>query len=1154
MATPFRSAPSGGSVAGGLGWDDAGRVVPGLTLAELFEAQAVRTPGAVAVACGDVALSYAVLGELAGRLAGYLVSLGAGPERLVAVVMEKSAEVFVAWLGVVMSGAAFLPVDVGYPAERVGFMLADAGPDLVVTTSAAAGLLPPAGGGGPVRVVLDDPVVAGVLAGRGPGGVGVPRRAGLGNPAYVIYTSGSTGRPKGTVVTHRGLASLAGSMAAVFGIGPGSRVLQLSSLGFDAAVMEVLMAWPAGAALVVPGPGLLAGEALAEALTGLRVSHALIVPSVLASVPAGRVDGFGCLVVGGEACPDGLAARWSAGRRMFNAYGPTEVTIVATLAGPLSGRVVPPIGRPVWNTRVLVLDEMLRLVPPGVGGELYVAGAGLARGYLGRPGLTGERFTACPFGGPGERMYRTGDVARWNAAGELEFLGRSDDQVKVRGFRIELGEVESVLAALPGVAQAAVAVREDRPGDRRLAAYVVPAAGTALDRAGLREACGRVLPGYMVPAAVVVLDALPLTASGKLDRRALPAPEYAAPAGGRAPATAVEEALCEVFARVLGLDRVGVEDDFFDLGGHSLLATRLVSRVRVVLGVEVPVRAVFEHPAPAALAAALEGAEAARPPLVPVPRPGRVPLSFAQARLWFLEQFHGRGTAYNLPFAWRLSGRLDAGALRQALGDVAARHESLRTVFTVDGGGRPWQQVIPAGEAAVPVIITAARPGELAGLIDAAARHEFDLAAELPVRASLFEVGQDEHVLLLLCHHIAADGWSMQVLLSDLAAAYQARRAGRVPGWAPLPVQYADYALWQRGLLGAGGDGDDGGDGGVLAGQIEYWRRALAGLPEELVLPFGRPRPAEPSRRGGQVRWQLAGPALHAALAGLAREHQATVFMVLHAGLAVLLSRMGAGTDIPLGAPVAGRTDEAVHDLVGFFVNTLVLRADLSGDPGFGEVLGRVRETVLSAQARQDVPFERLVEVLNPARSPSRHPLFQVMIADEDVGAVDWRLPGLHIEAEPVPDVAARFDLTLAFAQGRDHHGAPAGIQATLGYAADLFDPAVIEALAGADPAAPPGRPRSRPPGQPARRADRRGRVPAAARLERHRPGSAGIHPARVVRAAGRPHPARPRRGLRRGHAFLCRVEPAGQPAGPAPDHPGRGPRAADRDRDAAFC
>jgi nonribosomal peptide synthetase DhbF len=600
MANPLRPAPSEGSAARALtlaevgqlvgGWNDTAREVPGATLAELVEAQADRTPEAPAVVFGDVTLSYAELDERASRLAGYLIARGAGPERLVAVVMEKSAEVFVAWLGVAKSGAAFLPVDPGYPADRIGFMLADARPDLVITTTAAAPALPAVGDGGPSRVVLDDPVLAGKLARPDSGEVvGALRRAELGHPAYVIYTSGSTGRPKGTVVTHCGLASLAGSMAGAFGIGPGSRVLQLASLSFDAAVMEMLMAWPAGAALVVPEPGPLAGDMLAEKLNELAVSHALIIPTVLASVPARQVPELECVIVGGEACPGRLAAEWSGGRRMFNAYGPTEVTIAATLSGPLSGAGAPPIGRPVWNTRVLVLDEGLGLVAAGVAGELYVAGAGLARGYLNRPGLTGERFVACPFGGAGERMYRTGDLARWNAAGELEYLGRTDDQVKVRGFRIELGEVEAVLAAQDGVGQAAVMVREDQPGDKRLAGYVVPAAGTVLDPAALREACGRVLPGYMVPAAIVVVDRLPLNANGKLDRRALPAPEYAA-GRGRAAATPREQALCEVFAQVLGIDRVGVEDSFFDLGGHSLLAAVLVARLTDRLGVKISLR------------------------------------------------------------------------------------------------------------------------------------------------------------------------------------------------------------------------------------------------------------------------------------------------------------------------------------------------------------------------------------------------------------------------------------------------------------------------------------------------------------------------------------------------------------------------------------
>jgi amino acid adenylation domain-containing protein len=1035
-------------------WNDTARQLSGATLPELVQAQAARTPHAPAVACGDLTLSYAELDERAGRLARYLVARGAGPERLVAVAMERSAEMVTCWLAVAKSGAAFLTVDPDYPADRIAYMLADARPDLVITTAASASCLPAGpgepGSGGVPRVVLDDPQVAAELARPAPAGEVTERpvtgrRLGPDHPAYVIYTSGSTGRPKGVVVTHRGLASLAGSMAAAFGIGPGSRVLQLASPSFDAAVMEVLMALPAGATLAVPEttPGPLAGGSLARALTGLRISHALIIPSVLASIPVGLVTGLECPVVGGEACPAGLVAEWSPGRRMFNAYGPTEITIAATLSGPLSGPGAPPIGRPVWNTQVFVLDEDLQLVPPGAAGELYVAGAGLARGYLDRPALTGERFVACPFGKPGERMYRTGDRARWTADGELEYLGRADDQVKIRGFRIELGEIEAVLAALPGVGQAAVIVREDQPGDKRLAGYVVPAPGAELDLAGLREACGRVLPWYMVPPAVMVLETLPLSPAGKLDRRALPAPQYAA-GGGRAPATPREQALCEVFAQVLSIDTVGVEDCFFDLGGHSLLATRLVSRIRVVLGVEVPVRAVFEHPTPALLAAVLGGAAAARPALTrAVVRPERLPLSFAQQRLWFLEQLDGPGPAYNLPFAWRLRGELDAGALGAALGDVVARHESLRTVFAV-ADGEPYQQIIAAAEAQVAVTVVRASRAGLGGLIEAAARHEFDLAAELPVRAWLFRLADEEHVLVLVCHHIASDGWSVQVLMADLGTAYAARLDGRAPDWPALPVQYADYAVWQRDLLGR-----DAADGGVLAGQVRYWRQALAGLPGELALPVDRPRPAERSGRGGVVRWQLADAGLHAVLTELAREHQGSLFMVLVAGLAALLSRLGAGTDIPLGAPAAGRTDEAVHDLVGFFVNTLVLRADLSGDPGFGELVDRVREVVLAAQARQDVPFEHLVQVLNPVRSVARHPLFQVMIADEDVGVLDWRLPGLAIEAEPVPEVAAKFDLTLGFRQHHDAGGAPAGISASVEYAQDLFDRASVQALAG---------------------------------------------------------------------------------------------------------
>jgi nonribosomal peptide synthetase DhbF len=1039
-----------------------------VTLPELFEARVARAPDAIAVVCEGAELSYGELDERANRLARYLVSLGAGPERLVAVAMERSAELVVVLLAVLKSGAAYLPVDPEYPAERIAFMLGDARAVLLVCDRAAAGRVP---AGDVPRTVVDDPVTAAAVAALPGARLGDGERTAPlvpAHPAYVIYTSGSTGRPKGVVVTHRNVARLMAMTGGWFDTGPGDVWALFHSYAFDFSVWEMWGALAAGGRLVVV-PYLVSRSAaeFRKLLAAERVTVLSQTPMAFYQLMGVWEDGeelaLRYVIFGGDALDCARVARWARAVRgapvLVNMYGITETTVHVTghVVAPAADGAASVIGTPIPDLRAFVLDSRLGLVPPGVAGELYVAGAGLARGYLGRAGLTGERFVACPFGTGGERMYRTGDLARWavrpgEGGWQLEYLGRADDQVKIRGFRIELGEVEAVLAGLPGVAAAAVTVREDQPGDRRLAGYVVPAAGAVLDPAGLRAAAGRVLPGYMVPAAVVLVGELPLSPAGKLDRRALPAPRYAT--GPGAPATAREKALCGVFAAVLGLDRVGAGDSFFDLGGHSLLATRLVSRVRAVLGVELAIRAVFEHPTVASLARVLDEADAARPPLrAAAARPGRLPLSFAQARLWFLEQFNGPGTAYNLPFAWRLHGALDPGVLTAALGDVIARHEALRTVLAV-ADGQPYQRVIPAGEAAVPVTVTPAGRGEVAGLVQAAARHEFDLAADLPVRAWLFTLPEDEpgpgpedeQVLVLLCHHIASDGWSMRVLMADLAAAYTARRDQRAPHWPALPVQYADYTLWQRDLLG-GADGYPV-DGGVLAGQVEYWERALAGLPEELALPFDRARPAVPSQRGGEVRWQLADPGLHAALAALAREHQATVFMVLLAGLAALLSRMGAGTDIPLGVPVAGRTDEAVHDLVGFFVNTLVLRTDLSGDPTFPRLLDQTRETVLAAQARQDVPFERLVEVLNPARSPARHPLFQVMLADQDVGAVNWELPGLRIQAEPVPELAAKFDLTLAFEQEHDAGGAPAGISASFEYAEDLFDHATVRTLA----------------------------------------------------------------------------------------------------------
>ena len=1012
-------------------------------LPDLFTAQAARTPDATAVLCRGGSWSYAELDARSSRLARYLIGLGAGPERLVAVALPRSLEMVPAVLAVAKAGAAYLPVDPAYPADRIAFMLTDAAPGLLIGDRATSARLPAAAG---VPVInLDDPQLAAVVARQPDGAVTDQERITpllLPHPAYVIYTSGSTGRPKGVVVSHQGLASLSAFLISTLEIGPGSRVGQVASLSFDAAVMELVMSLPAGATLALPEPGPLAGEVLADALSELRVSHALIGPAALAGVTTGQLPGLKCLLVGGEACPGEVSAAWSAGRRMFNAYGPTETTVVATMSGQLSGADAPPIGGPIWNMRAYVLDERLELVPPGVAGELYLAGPGLARGYLNRAGLTAERFVACPFA-PGERMYRTGDLVRWQDGGELEYLGRVDDQVKVRGFRIEPGEIEAVLAAQPGVARAVVVVREDRPGDRRLVGYVVPAGGSRLDPAGIRAAAGRVLPEHMVPVAVVVLDALPLSVNGKLDRRALPAPTFNAGAG-REPSSPAEGILCELFAEVLGVERVGVNDSFFDLGGHSLLVTQLISRVRSVLGVELGIQVVFENPAVESLARSLEGAGEARPALVRKdrPRPEMLPLSFAQQRLWFLAQLEGPSATYNVPFAWRLRGRVNPAALTAALGDVVRRHEALRTVFPVTDG-EPHQQVIPAGQAMPEVTVVRAEEAELAALTEQACQYVLDLAGELPVRAWLFVLSADECVLTVLMHHIASDGWSVGVLVRDLGLAYQARLADQAPAWTDLPVQYADYTLWQRGLLG--GDQDL---GSVLARQVEYWRSALAGLPEQLELPFDRSRPAYPSYRGGQIPVDVDAE-LHRGLAELAREHRVTLFMVVQAGLAVLLSRSGAGADIPIGVPVDGRGDEALRHLIGFFVNTLVLRTDLSGDPSFAEVLARVRDRNLAAYAHQDVPFERLVEVLNPVRSTAHHPLFQVMLASDDDSTRQWQVPGLRAREEQLTGQAAKFDLSLAIRPRHEADGTPAGISGTLEFATDLFDQGTAQALAG---------------------------------------------------------------------------------------------------------
>lgn len=1016
-------------------WNDTAREVPEQTLPELFQRQVSATPDAVALMSDGVTLSYQELNARANRLARHLIGRGIGPESLVALALPRTVDLVTAMVAVAKAGGAYLPVDPGYPAERIAYVLGDAGSACLITTGAVAKV--PADGV-PVLLLDEEDTRRRLARERADDPAQHDRLSPLtsAHPAYVIYTSGSTGRPKGVVISHSSLVNFLTAMAEHVTLDADDRLLAVTTFAFDIAALEIFLPLVSGACVVLADEGSVQDPAaLAELIRSAGVSVLQGTPALWQGLLAAEPDTVRALrkLIGGEALPAVLAERLvEAGAELTNLYGPTEATVWSTAARITPG-ITPVIGRPLANTQVYVLDEGLRPTPVGVAGELYITGDGLARGYLNRPGLTAERFVADPFGGTGSRMYRTGDVVRWNRKGELVFLGRADQQVKLRGFRIELGEVENALASYPSVARAVVVLHDEE----HLVGYVVPTTDAEIDGllAAVSDHVRERLPEYMVPSAIQMLAELPLTDNGKVNRRALPDPEFRSEISGRSPRTPQEQVLCALFAEVLGLDQVSIDDGFFDLGGHSLLATRLASRVHSVLGVELPLRTLFETPTVAGLSGRLAGGRLARTPLEKRTRPDRMPASFAQRRLLFLSELDG-GVAYNIPIAMRLSGSVDVGALEDSLADVADRHEALRTIFPAVNGEH-WQQMTQGPRARPALRVVPCDEDALELELVAAAEQPFQLSRDLPLRAWLFVLGPEVSVLMLVVHHIVCDGWSLELLLRDLAQAYAARWRGASPPWPELEVQYADYTLWQRELLG-----DENDPASPVGQQLTYWRKALAGLPAQLRLPFDHPRTPDAGLRAGVVEFTLR-PELAAGLATLTRAFGSTLFMALQAAVSVTLAKLGAGTDIPLGTATSGRTDAALDALVGFFVNTLVLRTDLKGNPTFAELLGRIRETNLAALANQDVPFESLVEALNPERVPGVNPLFQVSVSMQAGQVTDLVLQGLDITRQEVGPGLAAFDLSFVFADERVH-----ALTGSIRYRADLFERSTVTKIA----------------------------------------------------------------------------------------------------------
>jgi amino acid adenylation domain-containing protein len=1034
-------------------WNGPVQIEPPLDLLARIRQIAEERPQAIAVSGQADEISYNELVGMAAKIAEDLVAAGAEPDTLVAVLSHRTPRYVTAVLGVLGAGCGFMPVDVDTSVSRAAQMLEDGQVGLLMVE---ADLLDraesiAAATAHPVRVLLPGSGHADPSA--------LALRGYWDELAYAVFTSGSTGRLKGVLVPHRGLANHLRAVIDLYKLDEQDALVFNAPLTFDVSVWQALTLLAVGGRVHTVDDELARDPvALAETCANRGVTLLQIVPSLLRvlldacdAYPrlVDRISGLRLMLAHGEELPPDLVARWDRrvpGVPLVNVYGPAECSDDVSIAmlDPdqvgRCGRVT--IGRPLINTFVFVLDDQLRLVPAGVTGELYVSGAGLARGYAGRAALTAERFIANPFGLPGERMYRTGDLARWNSSGELEFLGRADGQVKVRGFRIEPAEIEHHLQAVPGVDQVAAIVREDRPGDRRLVAYYTPDGQVPLDdHRGLKAAAEQSMPNYMVPSAFIELDAMPLTGNGKLDRRALPAPEYTGGAG-REPSTAAEHQVRAMFSEVLGVNEVTADDDFFELGGHSLLATRLLNRIRVVMGAEASIRDLFDAPTVAGLADTLVTRTRSFRPVLRRRTSQRdllIPLSYPQRGLWFLNQLSPADTSYHVRLTWRFSGELDDVALHRALRDVVLRHGSLRTVFP-EIDGQPEQRVRALAELGPLLRCTDITDEEVAAAEEQTVARAFNLGQDIPLRAELLRTRPHEGLLILVVHHVAFDGWSESIFCRDLSLAYAARAAGGAPEWPELLVHYTDYAHWQHELLGAQEDPDS-----LLARQLTYWQNRLNGMPQEAGLAAGHRTAPSGLSRTSTFRIDAAN---HLGMTALAQRTGTTLFMVVHAALAAAITELGSETDLPLGTVVSGRSDEALNQLVGYFTNTVVLRTDTSGNPTFTELLRRVREVDLAAFTNQDIPFEKVVAALNPSRKRVGSPLFQIMFSLAERAVPMLAVDGVYFEYQQRDNTTAKFDLEVLFEEEFSSAGEPRGIAGFIEYRTDKFDVDLVDSLA----------------------------------------------------------------------------------------------------------